>query len=155
ARPLHSRSRRHHRHDRPRASRGGHRRADVQWRLRRHPSEAAASAGGVTGDRETRARRLREAGDSALLLELEPRIDAEVNARAIAIADAVRKAAVPGVRDVVPTYRSVAVFFDPLHTVLESVTTALEHASEHPSAAGRSRLIEVPVAYGGENGPDL
>jgi KipI family sensor histidine kinase inhibitor len=109
----------------------------------------------VNADRETRPRRLREAGDSALLFELAPRIDAEVNARAIAIANAVRRAALPGVRDIVPTYRSVAVFFDPLHTMLESVTASLEAASERPAPVERSRLTEVPVAYGGEHGPDL
>ena len=109
----------------------------------------------MNADRETRPRRLRDAGDSALLFELAPRIDAEVNARAIAIANAVRRAAVPGVRDIVPTYRSVAVFFHPLHTMLESVTASLEAASERPAPVERSRLTEVPVTYGGENGPDL
>jgi KipI family sensor histidine kinase inhibitor len=109
----------------------------------------------VNADRETPPRRLREAGDSALLLELAPRIDAEVNARAIAIANNVRRAALPGVRDIVPTYRSVAVFFDPLHTMLESVTASLEDASKQPAPVERSKLTEVPVAYGGENGPDL
>jgi KipI family sensor histidine kinase inhibitor len=109
----------------------------------------------VNANRVTWARRLREAGDSALLLELAPRIDAEVNALAIAIASALRRAALPGVRDVVPTYRSVAVFFDPLHTMLESVTASLEDASDRPASVERSRLTEVPVVYGGENGPDL
>ena len=51
---------------------------------------------------------IKEAGDSALLLELEPVIDATVNARAIAIAAAVRSDVLAGVRDVVPTFRSVA-----------------------------------------------
>jgi hypothetical protein len=50
-------------------------------------------------------------GDSALVLQLEPRSDAAVNARAIAIASAVRRQAVPGLRDVASTYRSVAVWF--------------------------------------------
>lgn len=98
---------------------------------------------------------IRDAGDSALLLELEPRIDAEVNARAIAIANAVRRAAVAGVRDVVSTYRSVAVFFDPLHTRLESVVSALEGAAAQPPPEPPSRIVEVPAAYGGEHGPDL
>jgi KipI family sensor histidine kinase inhibitor len=98
---------------------------------------------------------IRDAGDSALVLELEPRIDPEVNARAIAIAAAVRRKAVSGVRDVVSTYRSVAVFFDPLQTRLESVVAALEAASAEPTAPEPPRLVDVPVAYGGENGPDL
>jgi allophanate hydrolase subunit 1 len=57
--------------------------------------------------------RIVPAGDSALIVEFEERIDPAVNARAIAVADAVRAAAIAGIRDVVPTYRSVAVYFDP------------------------------------------
>ena len=56
------------------------------------------------------------AGDSALVVEFEERIDPIVNARAIAFAEAVQAAALAGVRDVVPTYRSVASYFDPLRT---------------------------------------
>jgi len=98
---------------------------------------------------------IRDAGDSALVLELEPRIDPAVNARAIAIAQAVRGHAVAGVRDVVSTYRSVAVFFDPLRTRLEAITRALEEAGRTPFAAAPSSAVAVPVAYGGDNGPDL
>jgi KipI family sensor histidine kinase inhibitor len=98
---------------------------------------------------------IRDAGDSALVFELEPRIDPEVNARAIAIADAVRRAAIAGVRDVVSTYRSVAVFFDPLQTRLEAVTKALEQAASHAPIASHPKIVEVPVVYGGEHGPDL
>jgi len=35
------------------------------------------------------------------------------------------------------------------------VTASLEAASARPAPVERSRLTEVPVAYGGENGPDL
>jgi KipI family sensor histidine kinase inhibitor len=98
---------------------------------------------------------IRDAGDSALVLELEPRIDAAVNARAIAIAAAVREARVPGVRDVVPTYRSVAVFFDPLQTRFEAITGALDRAGVQAGRVELPRVVEIPVAYGGDNGPDL
>jgi allophanate hydrolase subunit 1 len=56
--------------------------------------------------------RIVPAGESALIVEFEERIDPEVNARAIACADAIQAAGLAGVRDVVPTYRSVAVYFD-------------------------------------------
>jgi antagonist of KipI len=98
---------------------------------------------------------IRDAGDSALLLELEARVDATVNARAIAMADSVRGAKLPGVRDVVSTYRSVAVFFDPLRTRIESVVAALDAASHAPASSAVGPPIEIPVAYGGEFGPDL
>ena len=98
---------------------------------------------------------VKDAGDSALLLELEPVVDAHVNARAIAIAGAMREAAVTGVRDVVSTFRSVAVYFDPLRTDVDAVRSALERASAAPAGIVERRSFEIPVVYGGEGGPDL
>ena len=98
---------------------------------------------------------IKEAGDSALLLELEPVIDTSVNARAIAIAAAVRDDVIPGVRDVVSTYRSVAVYFDPLVTDARDVQASLERAAESPVSPVHGRLLEIPAEYGGQWGPDL
>jgi KipI family sensor histidine kinase inhibitor len=101
------------------------------------------------------AQRIREAGDSALLLEWEEVIDADVNARALAAASAIRSIGMPGLRDVVPTYRTVAVFFDPLIVNPADLRAALSGRTETTSATARGAPIEVPVAYGGEAGPDL
>ena len=60
--------------------------------------------------------RLVQAGDSVVIVELENRIDEAVNAQAIRLAASVEAARIAGVRDVVPTYRTVAVYFDPLRT---------------------------------------
>lgn len=100
--------------------------------------------------------RIKPAGDSALLLELDPVIDPEVNARAIAAAETLRERRLPGVRDVVSTYRSVAVYFDPLVLDLAVLHQEVERASHAaPRAGGTGRTVEVPVAYGGDDGPDL
>ena len=101
------------------------------------------------------APRIREAGDSALLLELDEVIDASVNARAIAIASTVRRAALPGVRDVLSTYRSVAVHFDPLAVDVETVRQILRQSADAPSAGPTGKTVVIPVQYGGEVGPDL
>ena len=98
---------------------------------------------------------IRDAGDSALLLELEPVVDPAVNARAIAIAAAIAAGRFDGVRDVVPTYRSVAVHFDPLTTDVGRLRESMARAAATPPAARKGSLIEVPVNYGGEDGPDL
>jgi KipI family sensor histidine kinase inhibitor len=99
--------------------------------------------------------RIREAGDAALLLELEAVVDPAVNARAVAIAGAVRAMNLRGVRDVVSTYRSVAVYFDALVVDVETVRTSLDLASAASGAVEQGRTIDVPVVYGGEDGPDL
>jgi KipI family sensor histidine kinase inhibitor len=96
------------------------------------------------------------AGDSVLVLALgEAAIDPELNARAHAIARQVRDRAIPGVRDVVSTFRTVAVFFDPLATDVDGVAAALHHAADAPVSAMPGRLVDIPVVYGGDDGPDL
>jgi inhibitor of KinA len=101
--------------------------------------------------------RIVPAGDSALIVEFEDRIDLAVNARAVAMAERLRAAPVTGVRDVVPTYRSVAVYFDPLQTNHDALVARLEQDAARRVRAVRRRpeAIRIPVCYGGELGPDL
>jgi KipI family sensor histidine kinase inhibitor len=101
------------------------------------------------------APRIREAGDSALVLELDEVIDASVNARAIAIAAAIRESTLAGVRDVVSTYRSVAVHFDPLVVAIESVRETIDDAIAAPVTTAAGKNVDVPVKYGADAGPDL
>ena len=98
---------------------------------------------------------IREAGDSGLLLELEEVIDERVNARTIAIAAMLRREPPTGVRDVVSTYRTVAVHFDPLSVDLDVVRAAMERASAAPAADVKGKKVDVAVQYGGDAGPDL
>ena len=101
--------------------------------------------------------RIVPAGDSALIVEFEERIDPDVNARTIACAEGIQAARLAGVRDVVPTYRSVAVYFDPLRTDHDALLACLEReARRPPTAASAVRPpVRIPVCYGGELGPDL
>jgi inhibitor of KinA len=101
--------------------------------------------------------RIVPAGDAAWLIELDNRIDPEVNARAIAVARAVRRAAWPAVRDVVTAYRSVAVYLDPLAAGHDRVRADLEALVRRTKAddSEDQAIVTVPVCYGGEYGPDL
>ena len=101
--------------------------------------------------------RIVPAGESAVIVEFEDRIDPAVNARVIALADGLQAAAIAGVRDVVPTFRSVAVYFDPLRTEYDAVLAAIEREGGRSAAAGVDRRtpIRIPVCYGGDLGPDL
>jgi len=93
-----------------------------------------------------------------LLVELEGTIDPVVNERAILLAARIRGRRARGVRDVAPGYCTVGVHFDPLQTDL----AALEHAIqvecsvvEVIDGVAARPVIEIPVHYGGEGGPDL
>ena len=100
---------------------------------------------------------IRPAGDSALVVEFESRVEPAINARAIAFADAIRSARHPGVRDIVSAFCSVTIYFDPIRTDLERLTSRLMRLAEMiPGGLDRhERMIQVPVVYGGEYGPDL
>ena len=97
------------------------------------------------------------AGDAAFIVKFAERVDPIINARAIALADRLRAAAPAGVQDVVPTFCSVAVYFNPLQTdhnrLLEAVRHLAQSAVEDEAPAGEP--IQVPVQYGGPFGPDL
>ena len=95
-------------------------------------------------------------GDSTLVLELDEVIDPAVNARVIAIAGLARRAGWTGVQDVVPTFRTVAVAFDPLRADVTSIAADLKRfaAIARPDIFERPPTV-VPVCYGGEFGPDL
>ena len=97
------------------------------------------------------------AGDSALVVEFEDRIDPVVNARTIAFAETVQAAHIAGVRDVVPTYRSVAIYYDPLRTDSVALMTLIEREAGRsaPESPAASAPVRIPVCYGGELGPDL
>jgi KipI family sensor histidine kinase inhibitor len=97
------------------------------------------------------------AGDAAWFVEFENRIDPDVNARAIALARAVRTVGWPCLRDVVTGYRSIAVYVDPLLADHRRLRDDLQLLADQTAAgeAADERIVEVPVCYGGEFGPDL
>jgi KipI family sensor histidine kinase inhibitor len=103
------------------------------------------------------AHRIVLAGDSAVIVEFAARIDAAVNAQAVALAESVRAAALPGVRDVVSTFCAVAVYFDPLRTDVDALADRLdrEAAWKAPEPTPTEDPIHIPVCYGGAFGPDL
>jgi KipI family sensor histidine kinase inhibitor len=93
--------------------------------------------------------------DDAWLLRLAPGPDA--NARAHALAAHLRSDAPPWLRDVVPAWDSVGMFFDPDAIDADAARSwLLERDRCVPATtAAAPRTIEIPVRYGGEHGVDL
>lgn len=93
-----------------------------------------------------------------LLVEFDQRIDPVVNDRSIQLASRLATRIGAVVRDVVPAYCSVGIHFDPLLTdlaALERVIGEEARALEHAEPREPSQIIDIPVRYGGEYGPDL
>jgi inhibitor of KinA len=101
-------------------------------------------------------------GDRALIIELGQRVDREICARARAVAQSLLLAPLPGVSDVVPAFTTVAVHYRPDafaggEAPYEQLRRQVEAILARGIAVERSatRVVEVPVCYGGEFGPDL
>ena len=100
--------------------------------------------------------RITMTGDAAVTIEYPPRIDPLISQRVVALAARVRAARHVGVRDVVPSYHAVTVYFEPTRTDLTLLWTALEEEAGLPAATETpSREVIVPIVYGGVDGPDL
>jgi KipI family sensor histidine kinase inhibitor len=102
--------------------------------------------------------KIRECGESMLLVELEAAIDPVINERAILLASRIRGRQARGVRDVAPGYCTVGVHFDPLQTDLAALEHAIEvefSAIDALDAVADRPVIDIPVSYGGAGGPDL
>ena len=101
--------------------------------------------------------RIASAGDAAFLVEFEQAISPAINAQAIALAEAITRRCGSVVRDAVVGYATLTVYFDPLvmdATWLERETRDIA-ASLAPRVEAAGAIVEVPVCYGGELGPDL
>jgi KipI family sensor histidine kinase inhibitor len=93
-------------------------------------------------------------GDAALMLRWTGSGLALAPGQVAAAGDAIRRARLRGVVDIVPGPASVLVRFDPSRT---SGAVLTEQLPELASAGGscRPRVHSIPVRYGGEDGPDL
>jgi inhibitor of KinA len=96
------------------------------------------------------------AGDRALAVELANEISPEINTRIRTLAVALDHLRLPGVVEVVPTYRSLLVYYDPLVLgVSELQDRILNLSHSGPVLLPRPRVLHIPTHYGGEHGPDM
>jgi len=91
------------------------------------------------------------------VVELGDEISPDINRRIRDLVLAIEHRRIAGVVDLVPTYRSLLVYCDPLRvslTELEREIAGLErHLGETPLHP--PKVVEIPTCYGGWFGPDL
>ena len=96
-------------------------------------------------------------GDCGLLVEYGEAIDPAVNQKVRSIAIAMQNDMPDGVIEIIPTYRSILIYYDPLvanPSILKDTLVALEGnlaGIEIPPP----KVVEIPVCYGGKFGPDI
>lgn len=96
-------------------------------------------------------------GDSCLVVEFADGIDMEANLRLQALKGALAAKNIRGVREYVPTYRSLSAHFDPMVISRARLEAIIRAALDSAGSAGRpgKHILVMPVAYGGEFGPDM
>jgi len=100
--------------------------------------------------------RVLNAADSALVIEFGSAIDRTVSDQVLALGEALRGADLPGVIEIVATFRSLCVNYDPLVTTGVELESAVASLIRKAGATSRARrLWDIPVCYDGEFAPDL
>jgi KipI family sensor histidine kinase inhibitor len=96
-------------------------------------------------------------GDRSLLVELGDEISPSVNQRVQELFTALDLHPLDGVRELVPSYRSLLVVYDPLNISLADLKRTIGNAYQklNQSELPEPRTIDIPIVYGGEQGPDL
>lgn len=99
----------------------------------------------------------RSMGDRSLLVELGEKISPQVSRCVQALMLQLQQARLPGVREFAPGYRSLLVVFDPLTLSPSELKARILDIAARLGSAGlpATKLLTVPVFYGGEYGPDL
>jgi KipI family sensor histidine kinase inhibitor len=100
--------------------------------------------------------RFLQAGDQALVVEFGEAIDAGLNRLVQALDQRVAAAAIKGVIECVPTYRSLMIVYDPLRIRAQVLRRRIEKLLPRSAGAeAEARRWTIPVAYGGAHGLDL
>lgn len=112
--------------------------------------------------------RIEASGDRLVIVDFNPDRDAAAvplaNRRACAAAQRVLAAKLPGVSDIVPALSTLGVHYDPAaiarlgqETPVRAMINRLAGLFDEPldTSTAAQRLVDIPICYGGEYGPDL
>ena len=100
---------------------------------------------------------IRVVAETSFLVEYEEEVSPQVNLKARQLAFGLEQGSCPGLEEVIPTYRSVMVYFDPFRVDVNTVRDFIEEVNANlvEIELPPPRLFRIPTTYGGIHGPDL
>lgn len=96
-------------------------------------------------------------GDQAIVIEVGQEISEEVQAKVRMVVQLLEDRPPNWMVEAIPAFTTIALFYDPVIALYETVETELKNLLQHGEEAAdfEGRTVEIPVCYGGEFGPDL
>ncbi len=100
---------------------------------------------------------IRTLGDSAVSVEFGSSIDPEINRKVHILAAKIEQEDINGVIDMIPTFRSLLVCYDPLVIGYKRLCRMIDNLTQEPvtQKTRTPRTYLIPVCYGGIYGEDL
>lgn len=95
------------------------------------------------------------AGESALVVEFGLTADPAYHARVLGLDAALAAAPIAGIRETVPTYRSLLVSYDPRVLTEEALVAAIEDRLTAPAPPKPGRIWRLPACYEAPYAEDL
>lgn len=103
--------------------------------------------------------RLLVAGEYGMVVEFGNSITPEINALVQQLTRLLAARSIPGILEIVPTYRSATIYFDPLlisrQELTQLVMALVDEIEPQQLENIPQTVVHIPVCYGGVLGPDL
>lgn len=99
----------------------------------------------------------RNAGDTGLIVEFGKKIDPDINNRVRAMQRALKKQTIKGIKEIIPSYTSLLLIYDPLQTDFQNLINLIEDIEKNldTSQIVPGEVVKIPVCYGDDLGPDI
>nr|WP_255807612.1 5-oxoprolinase subunit PxpB [Cohnella mopanensis] len=96
-------------------------------------------------------------GDCTLVVQFENKISIQVNRGVQAFANLIGSRKIPGIVQMIVTFNSLAICYDPLRITFHKLADTLHGLEDQMSEAHAmpGKTVHVPVVIGGEYSPDL
>lgn len=96
-------------------------------------------------------------GDKGLVVEFGNEISEEVNKKVRNLYLAIQRNQMPGIYEMIPTYRSLLIQYNPMVIEINRLISELTEIEEALDSIElpKPRIVEIPTIYGGEFGEDL
>lgn len=96
-------------------------------------------------------------GDSGISVEFGSAISPEIYSYVRGLNNTLKRKGIAGIRETIPTYRSLMIQYDPLVLPYAKLLSVVEEAlgNLEEGEESKKRVIYIPVVFGGEMGEDL